>query len=135
VEPDDEPRLGHPLPRAADAYIDPDKLIHYSLDPNSPVGRHKARVFERVLAIGRKDWRYLYDQVLDALPDCPVTSVRPARRVEEDTTWGVVMPIRGLNGRQALVRTSWKLVRRRPELISAFVVKKRHQPPGIRSTI
>jgi hypothetical protein len=35
---DDEPRVGHPLPRAEEAFIDPDKLARYSLDPGNPRG-------------------------------------------------------------------------------------------------
>jgi len=34
--------------------IDPRKLTHYALDPDSPHGRHKAILFEKLLDVRRK---------------------------------------------------------------------------------
>ena len=126
----DEPTLGRSLPRAHEAQIDPRKLTEYSLDPCSRHGRHKARVFARALGIGPRDWVYLRDAILAGLPDQPATSVRLPRHSDEVTTWGVAIPIRGLNGRVLLVRTTWKVEKGFPELTSAMVAKRRHQPPA-----
>jgi hypothetical protein len=131
----DHPRLGAPLPRAKEAFIDPAKLTRYALDPASPRGRHKAAVFRRALAIDAGDWRYLRDQILAELPTSSVSSVRRPGRAEEVTTWGVILPVKGLNGRELLVRTAWKLVNGRPVLTSAVVAKKRRQPPETGSTM
>jgi hypothetical protein len=64
------------LPRATRATIPTDKLVNYALDPNHPRGRHKARVFASALGIGAANWRYLHNQILEALADAPVRSTR-----------------------------------------------------------
>jgi hypothetical protein len=64
------------LPGAERATIPTDKLVRYALDPAHPRGRHKARVFASALGIRKQDWRYLHDQILEALPDAPVRSMR-----------------------------------------------------------
>jgi hypothetical protein len=135
VNDPDEPRLGHPLPRAAQARVDPAKLVSYSLDPASPYGRHKAAVFKAVLQIERRDWAYLRDAILDALPARPVSSINRPDRPEKLTTYGVVVPVRGKNGRWGLVVTAWTIFAGRPELTSARVAKKRSQSPEDGSTI
>jgi hypothetical protein len=119
-----EPRVGQPLPAAGNAYIDPAKLIRYALDPDSPRGRHKAIVFERALGIGQRDWRYLRDCILDALPHEPVVTVRGPRSPDQRTTWAVHVPVTGLNGCESSVITAWKIVGQRPELTSIRVAKR-----------
>src|SRR5262249_50622043 len=64
------------LPGAERATIPTDKLVRYALNPDHPLGRHKARVFASALGIRRQDWRYLHDQILSALPEAPVRSTR-----------------------------------------------------------
>jgi hypothetical protein len=127
VGDDDEPAIGHPLPRADEAFIDPAKLVDYALNPEHPRGRDEAIPFKRALAIERNDWRYLRDRILVALPRHPVATVHRPERPEELTTWTVPIPIRGLNGRVLMVITVWKVVRGRPELVSTWVVDKRRQ--------
>jgi hypothetical protein len=128
VEAPDEPPLGHPLPRAREAYIDPRKLRDYSLDPENPGGRHKAVVFRSALGIAKGDWRYLHGAILEALAEHRVSSVRNAWAPRRLPTYGVVIPIAGLNGRTRLVITAWKMIGGRPELTSARVAKTRDQP-------
>jgi hypothetical protein len=41
------------------------KLSNYSLNPNHPVGRHKARVFKAALGITLKDAEWLRDRALE----------------------------------------------------------------------
>lgn len=120
-----EPRIGEPLPRAQEAVIPKAKLADYALDPDNPKGRHKATVFRRALAIEQRHWEYLRDAILDALPSLPVTEIREAKGPEGRTTFRVVVPIRGLNGRTLPVLTAWKLVGGRPVLASTRVVKRR----------
>jgi hypothetical protein len=56
------------------------------------------------LGIGREDWEYLRDQILERLPDGEVESVEPSR-------WGyryrVTLWIDGLNGASHPVTTRW----------------------------
>ena len=119
-----QPRIGEVLPGAEEAVIPRAKLVDYALDPDNPHGRHKATVFRRALAIEQRNWEYLRDSILDALLSCPVTEIRQAEGPEGKTTFSVVVPIRGLNGRTLPVLTAWKLVGGRPVLASARVVKR-----------
>jgi hypothetical protein len=92
------------LPRANRATIPTDKLVHYALDPNHRRGRHKARVFASALGITAADWRYLHDQILEALPDAPV---RSTRITPFGVAYEVVVSIDGLNGATVPVVTTW----------------------------
>lgn len=130
-----EPRIGEPLPRADAAYIDPRKLVAYALDRSSQKGRHKAVVFERALGIEKRHWRYLRDEILHSLPHFPVSGVRLATTPENVTTWEVLIPVLGTNGRTLRVLTGWRLDTGRPELATARVLPKHRQPPELRSTL
>ena len=92
------------LPGAERATIPTDKLVRYALDPAHPRGRHKARVFASALGIRTQDWRYLHDQILDALPDAPV---RSTRITPFGVAYEVVVEIDGLNGATMPVVTTW----------------------------
>jgi hypothetical protein len=130
-----EPRIGEPLPRADEAVIPRAKLFEYALNPDNPKGRHKAMVFKRALAIQQRDWKYLHDAILAVLPDHRVSSVRRPTRVDGMTTFGVIVPIRGLNGRTLPVLTAWMLLRGRPQLTSVRVAKGPSRPGRKRSTL
>jgi hypothetical protein len=43
--------------------IDPRKLTDYALNPDNPVGRHKALVFERYLGFTRDNYKSLLQQM------------------------------------------------------------------------
>ena len=88
-----QPRVGEPLPHASDAYIKPEKLVDYALDPQHPAGRHKAAVFLQALDIERDDRKYYSS--LDALPDHGVTGVREPDDERGAYTWEVLVPIQG----------------------------------------
>jgi hypothetical protein len=115
-------RKGTRLPYWEEAYIDPEKLTRYALDPEHTTGGHKAVVFASVLGIYREDWRYLHDQILRKLPQSDAT------RCELDTPWGprweVPILIEGRNARHRYVVTSWLTPwRGRPHLTSTYVEK------------
>ena len=92
------------LPGAKHARIPTDKLLRYALDPTHPRSRHKARVFASALGIGQQDWRYLHDQILEALPEAPV---RSTRITPFGAAYEVVVAIDGLNGATHPVVTTW----------------------------
>jgi hypothetical protein len=92
------------LPGAERATIPTDKLVRYALDPAHPRGRHKARVFASALGIRKQDWRYLHDQILEALPDAPVRSMRIT---PFGVAYEVVVDVDGLNGAKMPVVTTW----------------------------
>jgi hypothetical protein len=92
------------LPRARDAVIPTDKLVAYALDPDHPRGRHKARVFAAVLGIGKSDWQYLRDQLLEAVVDA---DVRGTRITAHGVLYDVLVLVDGLNGATQRVATIW----------------------------
>lgn len=54
------------LPNSYKAVVQTEKLIDYSLNPDHPVGRHKARVFKAALRITAKNAEWLRDRALQA---------------------------------------------------------------------
>ena len=66
------------LPNSHKAVVQIEKIRDYSLDPNHPVGQHKARVFKAALGLTREDAEWLRKQALeiagsnDALPSTGV---------------------------------------------------------------
>lgn len=57
------------LPNAANAYVDLRKLRDYSLNIESPKGRHKARVFSAALGITSESAEQLRDILLVAVKE------------------------------------------------------------------
>jgi len=54
------------LPNAEQAFIDPEKLRRYALDPAHRVGQHKARLFATLLDLGMGDADDLRSILLNA---------------------------------------------------------------------
>jgi hypothetical protein len=107
------------LPRAREAVIPTDKLVGYALDPAHPRGRHKARVFAAALGISQSDWRYLHDQLLQAIVNA---EVRGTRITPHGVLYDVVVLLDGLNGATQRVATIWLVVGDRPpRLVSTWV--------------
>lgn len=123
-----QPLIREVLPNADQAYIEPEKLVTYALDPENVVGRHKASVFRSALGIEKVDWEYLLESILNELPNHPVVSSRPPRREDEHYTWEVLVPITGMNGRQLLVVPAWEMIEDRPRLVTTRVARKGQQP-------
>ena len=118
------PRIGKPLPRAAEAIGVREKLAGYSLDANHEHGGPKARGFELVLGITLGDVDYLELEIRTGILMMPVSAVR------DNTPWGikcvVEVPVRGLGEkrrRSAGVRTVWAYdgPGAPPRLVSAFL--------------
>lgn len=57
------------LPNAEKAVVDIRKLRHYCLDPSSPKGRNKARVFAAALGFTQRDAEFLRRALLGAARD------------------------------------------------------------------
>ncbi|MEO8435260.1 MAG: DUF6883 domain-containing protein [Pyrinomonadaceae bacterium] len=53
------------LPNCDKAVVEIEKLRNYSLNPNHPVGKHKARVFKAALGITLKEAQWLRDRALE----------------------------------------------------------------------
>ena len=100
------------LPNAENAVIDIEKLRDYSLNPNHPEGKHKARVFLEKLGMGRNDAERLRQQILEEILRAEATEQKP-------TVYGrrfvVDFPIR-VDARFELV-LSWVTIR------SAWIIR------------
>jgi len=95
---------GEPLPNLERAVIPPAKLTRYALDPTSPRGKDKARVFAAALGIGPRDAALLERQILSGLSER--AAVRQEKR-EFGETFKVRVPVTGPNGRTVDVTTGW----------------------------
>ncbi|MCB1233570.1 MAG: hypothetical protein KDM91_00695 [Verrucomicrobiae bacterium] len=91
------------LPNADRAIIERGKLRDYCLNPNHPRGKHKAKVFRRILGFGPEDAENLGGQIAARLPDedCEIG--------EEDGFGKRFMVDVEIIGKQksAVVRTGW----------------------------
>jgi hypothetical protein len=118
------PKIGDPLPRAAEATGVRRKLSTYSLDTAHRVGGPKARGFERILGITVRDIGYLEGAIQTGVLLVAVSGVRTG--AVGGVNCVVEIPVRGLgekNGRAVAVRTIWKLTdaSAAPRLVSAFL--------------
>jgi hypothetical protein len=65
------------LPNADRAVVDIEKLRAYSLNPNHPEGKHKARVFLAALGFKAEDAERLRELILEAILTTEVTTQQP----------------------------------------------------------
>ena len=65
------------LPNAEKAVVDIEKLRDYSLNPDHPEGKHKARVFKEKLGTGRNDAEMLRQSILEAILTVEATEQQP----------------------------------------------------------
>ena len=109
------------LPNFEDAFIDIRKLTEYALDPESPRGRHKARVFRSALGYTIDDSEELRRAILVCLPN---SEAEPGESDFYGERYTVDCRISTESG-EATVRTGW-IIRQResfPRLTTCFVVK------------
>jgi uncharacterized protein len=109
-----------PLPDRDRAIIEPEKLRDYVLCPEHKYGKHKARVFLSALGIGRANWEYLHDQIVNRVEDAEVSEVRAGKY---GVRYSVPMLIEGLNGQTHEVTTGWIVEQEGapPRLTTAYV--------------
>ncbi len=115
------------LPNGHRAFVDVRKLRDYCLDPHSPKGRNKARVFTAALGLTRRDAEFLRQILLEAAisEDCkPGEADDYGQRYTLDLTVATDRDCR-------LVRSGW-IVRSGedfPRLTTCFVVKSKARKP------
>jgi filamentous hemagglutinin len=84
--------------------IDPQKLTSYALNPNSPRGRNKAILFEKVLGFTRENYTELLHQIRN-------NALYGDALFHSEDVFGkrytVDLMIEGTAGQQAKVRTGW----------------------------
>lgn len=112
----------HPnaLPNYKGARIERRKLETYALNPSHPEGRHKARVFRRVLGFEQEHWRLFAQNILDELPYHEAILTGEGKFGKK---YILYLPIRGVNERTASVLTVW-IIRPNtdhPDLVTTYI--------------
>jgi SPP1 gp7 family putative phage head morphogenesis protein len=130
-------RDGEPLPGADRAVLDVRKLAGYALNPDHPVGGHKARVMAAALGVGPGDADMVRNQVLTQLPQLAAARPDPtngAKVTDRDgERFTVRVPVTGPNGQTVEVVTAWIYDRPRtqkqaqsdaPRLVTLFIPRQ-----------
>ena len=113
-------RLGDIVSRVV---IDTRKLTHYALDPDNPIGRHKALVFERRLGFTRDNYALLLQQlearVLEATAHLQHTD-------QHGRHYRVDLEVTGTEGQRGIVQTGWLVAPRSDEarLVTLYVQRR-----------
>jgi len=107
------------LPNSHKAVVEIEKLRDYSLNPNHPVGKHKARVFLAALAITQVDAEWLRERAFEAASDGDAT-------VQSPSVFGdkyVIDSVLEHDGKSATVRFTWivEFGKDFPRLTSCYV--------------
>lgn len=103
--------------------IDLCKLTHYALNPNSPHGRHKAILFEKLLGFTRQNYAELIRR-LEQRCLCAEAALHSVDELGRRYTVNVL--IEGAASQQAIVRTGWIVLAGEPtvaHLVTLYVKK------------
>ncbi|HED3063954.1 TPA: hypothetical protein R4057_000890 [Kluyvera ascorbata] len=92
------------LLNAEHAVVDYRKLSTYSLNPTHPSGGHKARVFQSALGYSPTNADVLGLRVQEGVLSAPAKMLDP---INFGQKMAVDIPILGVNGETAIVRTGW----------------------------
>ena len=108
------------LPNVDKAKINPNKLTEYALNLEHPQGRNKAKVIKSVLGYDKNEANHLILQIQEKLHKCKAI---PGKVDEYGKRYTVDIPITGINGNTAIVRTGWILKADIdiPELVTIYV--------------
>ena len=103
--------------------IDPRKLTHYALDSESPYGKHKAVLFEKVLGFTKENHENLIRQVEMNAPDAETVFHSEDRFGKR---YSVDIEIEGNNRQRAIVRTGWLVPDNKDEayLVTIYVKER-----------
>ncbi len=97
-------------------FINPRKLTHYALDPNSPYGKHKAVLFEKLLGFTKDNYANLSQQLeTKSLP--AEATFHSKEKFGKRYTTDVLVD--GIQGQQVIVRAGWLIP---PETNEAHLV-------------
>jgi hypothetical protein len=94
-------RLGEIVSRLS---IDRRKFVDYALDPDNPVGQHKALVFQRRLGYDRDNYEGLLAQIEAQVMDCEAIATKLD---EHGQRYQVDLEVMGVDGQRAIVRMGW----------------------------
>ena len=84
--------------------IDSRKLTHYALDPDNPLGRHKALVFARRLGFTREN----YTSLLQQLETRALEAEAYLQHTDQHGRhYRVDLAVTGIEGQREIIRTGW----------------------------
>lgn len=103
--------------------INPRKLTDYALNLNSPYGKHKAVLFQKLLGINTQNYLHLVKQLETKVLQAEIT-------LHSEDTFGrrynADILIEGPEGQQATVRTGWLVPAKTDEahLVTLYVKRR-----------
>lgn len=107
------------LPAGEHAVVEDAKLLDYVLNPEHPIGRHHAKLFERLLGISRLNFQVLKEQLLEAAMSREVEAGNPSPFGQK---FEMRIPVRGPRGiRPVLAVWMYEHGRASPRLITCYV--------------
>jgi hypothetical protein len=108
------------LPNCSKAIIDKEKLVGYCLNPNHPLGQHKARVFKSVFGIGIEQ----AEELEAALREAALTVDALATGANEFGEKYLLDFTMVRAERQAIIRSSWivRFDEDFPRLITCYIL-------------
>jgi len=95
------------LPNGDRAVVDIAKLVDYSLNPNHPEGKHKARAFEEKLGIGQDDAEFLRQAIQEAISKSDAVEQKPTPYGRRFVVDFQLERGQGVIWYKAVVRTAW----------------------------
>lgn len=107
------------LPNGSRAVVDEEKILYCLLDPLHSEGRHHARLFRRLLGIGREDWATLRDVLLHHAEH---SEVQPGQRSPHGTKYELRFTMTGKSGTHTILSV-WMIRHGEdfPRLVTAYV--------------
>jgi hypothetical protein len=109
------------LPSGDSAFIDLNKLRHYSLNPNHSRGKHKARLFAAILGLTSQDAELLRSFIIEAIQQHEAI---PGMVDQYGQRYVVDFPLTRYQN-TATVRTTWIIHPDEtfPRLVSCYILK------------
>lgn len=101
-----------------------EKIFNYLLNINHSEGGPKAKYFIETLGISQNDWKYLSNQITDAMKDAILFRL-------ENNQYGIkhraIIKIKGRNGKTAFLETGWEITEgKSARLLTAYPYSKKH---------
>lgn len=108
------------LPNHNMMVIDERKLIKYALDKAHTIGRDIAENFKSALGFDKFNWKDLANQISEKIPHHEAVLIREDMH---GTRFRVDLPILGVNGKTAMVRTVWIILAdTEPPILDTLIV-------------
>ena len=122
-----ERRTSKIMPNYKKAITADDKFVRYSLDPNSQLGKHKARVYKEVLGFTQDNYLDLKSQIHTFITSgkAHLTSMRANDHGVIEYNYQI--PIKGANGNTATVVVKYGIAKNKanPWLITNYIKKEK----------